>query len=334
MPQYDDIDAMLGLGMEDPNRMAAGLRRQAYAGDIMASTSIGNMQRGGISGAKAAREGAKQAGVFKRARDADDKKASELRAKEDRLFKRTLKREERDLVKKTAQEKRNVDVNINKEDRGMDDYKEKRLFDIENPMPYRGRGGAGGSSFGQMGKIERRDFEKLGADIAPVSFAIDSFEDKFAQPTFMGMEMEGVPLYNKAENWVADNAPILTDQDTEDKAAWWAQYRKFYELMERHNFFGAALTPTEVASWKSANINESMEADDIKKRLDAIMGIKKKSLEKAGNLARMKGASEEYISEVLNTDAYEAQKSITFAELEALGISPEEAEADNYMVVK
>jgi hypothetical protein len=48
---------------------------------------------------------------------------------------------------------------------------------------------------------------------------------------------------------------------------WWKNYRKQAELIERHALFGAALTPTEQGSWRSADIGPGMNADVIASNL-------------------------------------------------------------------
>lgn len=53
----------------------------------------------------------------------------------------------------------------------------------------------------------------------------------------------------------------------QDSVAWWKDYRKSAELVERHALFGAALTPTEQASWRNADIGPGMNAETIKRNL-------------------------------------------------------------------
>jgi hypothetical protein len=52
-----------------------------------------------------------------------------------------------------------------------------------------------------------------------------------------------------------------------DSVEWWKNYRKQAELVERHALFGAALTPTEQNSWRSADIAPGMHPDVIKRNL-------------------------------------------------------------------
>ena len=52
-----------------------------------------------------------------------------------------------------------------------------------------------------------------------------------------------------------------------DSVEWWKNYRKQAELVERHALFGAALTPGEQASWRSADIGPGMDPGVIAQNL-------------------------------------------------------------------
>jgi len=53
----------------------------------------------------------------------------------------------------------------------------------------------------------------------------------------------------------------------DDQAAWWRDYKRYIELVERHEFFGATLTKGENISWKQAEINIGMKPEEIRKNL-------------------------------------------------------------------
>jgi len=344
-----EIDALMGIGIEDPRQLAEMLRRNAYAGDVMAGSTIKEVARGGMNDANVARAGAKQAGGLIRSREAAKQTQDNWQAGQDvdKLKRKQTQDNWQAGQDKTAAKRKTVSFH-HPEDRkkvlNLLQDTDGNYTDIEkNPVdlnmvgtlepwkaPYTGGLGRNkGGHTGSMGKIEKRNFEELGADIAPVAYAIEGYKPEFSKPTLLGMDMEGMPLVNSAENWAANNASVLTNDSEEEKATWWAGYRKFYELMERHKFFGAALTPTEQASWKAANINESMEAEDIQIRLNAIMNIKDRALIKAGDIARLKGASNEYIDMVLGNNMLEEEENmdITTEEFNALVAAGEDKDA-------
>jgi len=88
----------------------------------------------------------------------------------------------------------------------------------------------------------------------------DTFEPEFATSS-------GLPLIDSISNKVAENAPILADDKMKEKAAWWSNYRSMYDLIAKHGIFGSALSKTEAAQWKAANIKESMTAEQIQEKL-------------------------------------------------------------------
>lgn len=62
----------------------------------------------------------------------------------------------------------------------------------------------------------------------------------------------------------------------QNSVAWWKDYRKNAELTERHALFGAALTPTEQASWRSADISPGMDSEVITTNLATRAALTKK----------------------------------------------------------
>ncbi len=62
---------------------------------------------------------------------------------------------------------------------------------------------------------------------------------------------------------------------------WWKNYRKQAELVERHALFGAALTPTEQASWTSADIAPGMNPKVIETNLKTRAALAKRVFENA-----------------------------------------------------
>jgi hypothetical protein len=50
-------------------------------------------------------------------------------------------------------------------------------------------------------------------------------------------------------------------------AEWWKNYRKEAELIERHGLFGAALTATELSSWRAADISPGMAPAAVERNL-------------------------------------------------------------------
>jgi hypothetical protein len=88
----------------------------------------------------------------------------------------------------------------------------------------------------------------------------ETFRDDFAVP--------GTVVGGDVANWYAQNAPErMTTPEARQRAQWWQDYRRNSELLERHELFGAALTPTEQASWRAATIHPNMNAATIRESL-------------------------------------------------------------------
>lgn len=78
-----------------------------------------------------------------------------------------------------------------------------------------------------------------------------------------------------ADTQMAASGNLGVDKDAVE---WWKNYRKDAELVERHALFGAALTPTEQASWRSADIAPGMDAKVIAKNLATRTALAKRVL--------------------------------------------------------
>jgi hypothetical protein len=96
---------------------------------------------------------------------------------------------------------------------------------------------------------------------------LSGFKDDFAGKGVYGLG---------ADTSLAAKAVLGSDRESVE---WWKNYRKQAELVERHAMFGAALTPTEQASWRNADIGPGLNKDVIKKNLQTRANLTKKMLE-------------------------------------------------------
>jgi hypothetical protein len=74
-------------------------------------------------------------------------------------------------------------------------------------------------------------------------------------------------------NLASQEFGMFTSPETDERAAWWEDYKRFVELIERHEMFGATLTRGENQSWKQAEINIGQKAD--KNRANFVRRIKR-----------------------------------------------------------
>lgn len=90
------------------------------------------------------------------------------------------------------------------------------------------------------------------------------FKDEFAAD---------VGIIGRGQNILSGELGISTSKAMDEQAAWWRDYKRFIELVERHEFFGATLTKGENISWKQAEINIGMKPEEIRKNLKKRMGM-------------------------------------------------------------
>lgn len=113
-----------------------------------------------------------------------------------------------------------------------------------------------------------------------------TFKDKFAGKGVLGIGAD-----------MQLGASSIAGVDT-DAVAWWKDYRKQAELVERHALFGAALTPTEQASWRSADIGPNMNKDVIKTNLATRAALTKRIFENTRQDFIDAGHSEERVNAI------------------------------------
>ena len=121
---------------------------------------------------------------------------------------------------------------------------------------------------------------------------IASLKSSF-KPGFAGKGVLGIG----ADMQMSASGNIGVDKDAVE---WWKNYRKQAELIERHALFGAALTPTEQASWRSSDIGPGMNADVIARNLDTRERMTKKVLERARQDSIDAGHSEKRVNSIAN----------------------------------
>ena len=214
----NEIDALLGGGMTPNNTetaaMAAALRGQLNEGSALGMSTIGGVSDFGKSQATAAREGAREAGRLKKA----------------------LEKEARDLSEKKAAEKRQQADWEAQQGVGLQRDKDYWQYQVDNPKafnPYgRGSSGSGSSAYdgrhtGTMSKPEIKEFEAASADMASSIHAIDSYDPEYSRPKVWGKSATGIPFINKAENFIARNIPVLSDESEIKKQGWWSDFNMF-----------------------------------------------------------------------------------------------------------
>lgn len=108
---------------------------------------------------------------------------------------------------------------------------------------------------------------ELGGQYATVQRLAESFK-----PEYSG------DLRSSIERQFGNLAGGLAPQSTQDMTRWWADQSFMDELPQRHELFGAALTPTEQKSWASAAINPSLSPKVIKERFETRRSIMENAL--------------------------------------------------------
>lgn len=109
-----------------------------------------------------------------------------------------------------------------------------------------------------LGPTLAKSLHEKSTTIQHMDRAHELFKDEYAAD---------VGIIGRGQNIISGELGISTSKAMDDQAAWWRDYKRYIELVERHEFFGATLTKGENLSWKQAEIQIGMKPDEIRKNL-------------------------------------------------------------------
>lgn len=126
-------------------------------------------------------------------------------------------------------------------------------------------------SVSDLGKLRAE-----GSTFATVRRLGETFRDAYSMP--------GGIVAGDVRNWIGRTLPEgATTPVAREAAQWWQDYKRNSELLERHELFGAALTGTEQAQWRQADINPNMEPGAIRRNLETRKTILEGGLRRYAN---------------------------------------------------
>jgi len=109
-----------------------------------------------------------------------------------------------------------------------------------------------------LGPTLSKSLHEKATTITHMDDSLKSFKDEYASD---------VGIVGRAQNIISSELGVSTSKAMDEQAAWWRDYKRFIELVERHEFFGATLTKGENISWKQAEIQIGMKPSEIRKNL-------------------------------------------------------------------
>lgn len=250
-----NINLMAGMVAGDPvtSNMASQIQAQQFRG--------GQQRVAGLRGALQARAGARDVerrqGVLQAARTKAAQEAAALqRQQEEADYTRDRADELADLRFKREQA---MDLAKLRNERivSQSDKEKARLKRQENSFRMRHHKTQQPKSLSNSEATQLKDGNKM---IKIMADNLATFKDSYVTPQ--------AGLIGRMENLASQEFGMFTSKETDEQAAWWEQYKRFIELVERHEFFGATLTKGENQSWKQAEINMGMKPDKLRANLN------------------------------------------------------------------
>lgn len=109
-----------------------------------------------------------------------------------------------------------------------------------------------------LGPTLSKSLHEKATTVQHMEDSLKNFKDEYAAD---------IGILGRGQNIISSELGISTSKAMDEQAAWWRDYKRYIELVERHEFFGATLTKGENISWKQAEIQIGMKPEEIRKNL-------------------------------------------------------------------
>jgi hypothetical protein len=110
---------------------------------------------------------------------------------------------------------------------------------------------------------DRKQLKATGETLGAMNASLGEFKDEYTQQFGPGPQSQ---LANTMARYG------LGTEKMEEAEQWWSNWNRFYTLETRNRLFGATLTPNEQRAWNAADINPSMDPDEIRTRVSNLLG--------------------------------------------------------------
>lgn len=143
-------------------------------------------------------------------------------------------------------------------------------------------------------------------ELRDLSTTYDNIKDlsKTFRPEFAG---KGLDVFTNTSNFIASRG---SDPLGRAQAAWARKYEALNNI-ERHKFFGSALTPTEVESWKRSIASLSQGSGNMQDHLRNLEQKASKVLAYTAKPRMVENYNQEQVREAIGGDTYDRLKGVT-----------------------
>lgn len=313
----NEIDILLGGDMNpqqtETEAMAAVLRGQLNEGNALGMSTIGGVSQFGNQQSKAARQGAKQAGRLKQSLEKEARAQKEIEAKEARAFKQWEKKQSR-------QQQDKMD---------FEQFKNNMLNETKDASPK----GIKPSASATKDYIQtKRVMSGLTDAIGMVEGFNAKEADQMDSPIIDAVTDTLVPA--TAERYLQDQFIYNEPKVKEFRSAIAGVEAEIRKILSGTQVTGYELKDIQKWSPNAAGIGLDTRKQRMKKILSD-WGKFKTAQEEMYNFGDAEsGSLEQPAQDVTVTQEAENDMTVTMAELQAMGATPEEAAAAGYKVVR
>ena len=294
----NEFDALLGIGMQpDPRQMSEALRRQAFAGDTMAGSSIEAVAQGGMNDAASARDAAKQAGILEDSRN--KARLSRTMAARKGAAPKTMdsyrKKNNHDVTAMLYQDGaylNNADTRRPVEglpsewekepEEGVDKGAEVSIplinkKDATEIHATWDRGAKYWKNLATGERITRNDWreprEKVPEKVRETAVKdlgqyrmLRRLQDAY-DPSMQGTKEGDIPFAKTIELWATRTMPTqasyLFGENALKVADWERQKGRWIDMITKHEMFGSALSKYEIKDWANKNVGAENTSEQV-----------------------------------------------------------------------
>ena len=147
---------------------------------------------------------------------------------------------------------------------------------------------SGSLGFSKPSNKATAEFEEAAGMVGTISGMANSFKDEYTADFLTGGMQE----------FLGKTGGMPATETMEEMGRWWSDWKAHYENIQRNKLFGSALTESEKAEWRKANINSNMKPGTVRDKLETLDRLNKKMAAYGARNAINKNWKPTYVQDV------------------------------------
>lgn len=277
-----NINALLGMGVSPgagQQALADKLRGQQRQGEFFGLSTLAPVSQYGRGQVQAAQQGAQRGGALSQALAKEQTRKSEREEDYQRRqdaanlkYQQSLAKPSQTYKSSTPELYENVE-NPDEKANMRFDFNTNKYHRVDTGKPVEMKNWKKPAEEKEFKFTDIESMEQARSQYDNLTGLEQGFEDAFAT-----QKDSNIPFKNTATVFLGRMFPAIAGEEMAEAGEWWRDLDKFYNLTERHELFGGALTKGEAASWARANISPENTPEQVMRSLQKLIEKKRTSL--------------------------------------------------------